>query len=129
MLAHTVGDLGAAVRQARTALGMTQEDLARRIGVSRRWVLRFERGNPRAEVQLVLDALAATGQEVILTPQADEQDDASEALDEVFGATDLRGDGTLSVGGSPERPLGGKPTTSHLAGSNLSNEETDVADG
>lgn len=61
MEVHTVSDLGAAVRGARIAHGMTQADLAERLSVSRRWVVRLEQGNPRLEVQLVLDALAAVG--------------------------------------------------------------------
>jgi len=38
---------------------MRQLELARRIGVSRLWVVEFERGKPRAEIGLVLRALTA----------------------------------------------------------------------
>ena len=40
---------------------MTQAELARSIGASRSWVFQMERGNPGAEVGLVLKALQALG--------------------------------------------------------------------
>lgn len=61
MHAKSVRDLGAQVRSARRAQGMTQADLASRLGVSRDWVVRLEQGHPRLEVQRVLDALAVLG--------------------------------------------------------------------
>lgn len=58
---HTMSDVGAVVRRARRELTMTQADLARAVGVSRDWVVRLEKGHPRLEAQLVLDALDALG--------------------------------------------------------------------
>jgi transcriptional regulator with XRE-family HTH domain len=58
---HTMSDVGAVVRRARRAQTMTQADLARAVGVSRDWVVRLEKGHPRLEAQLVLDALDALG--------------------------------------------------------------------
>lgn len=57
MRVQTVRDLGAAVRTARRARGLTQADLANRLRVSRDWVVRLEQGSPRLEAQKVLDAL------------------------------------------------------------------------
>lgn len=61
MRARTVRDLGALVREARRLHGTTQAELATAVGVSRDWVIRLERGHPRLEAQLVLDALTAAG--------------------------------------------------------------------
>jgi HTH-type transcriptional regulator/antitoxin HipB len=62
-----MSDVGAVVRQARRDRTMTQADLAREIGVSRDWVVRLEKGHPRLEAQLVLDALDALGVVVTLS--------------------------------------------------------------
>jgi len=54
-------DLGALIRDRRTALGLDQKTLANKIGVSRQWVVEIEKGKPRAEIALVLRALDALG--------------------------------------------------------------------
>lgn len=56
-----MGDLGALVRSARTARGMTQADLAEQLRMSRDWVIRLEKGHPRLEAQRVIDALRVVG--------------------------------------------------------------------
>jgi HTH-type transcriptional regulator/antitoxin HipB len=61
MRAKTVRDLGALVRSARRTRGLTQADLAQRLGVSRDWVVRLEHGHPRLQAQKVLDALTVVG--------------------------------------------------------------------
>lgn len=61
MKVRTMRDLGAAARSARTAQRLTQAALAERLGVSREWVVRFERGHTRLEAQKVLDALTVLG--------------------------------------------------------------------
>lgn len=45
MLIGTPRDWGNVVRDRRMALGLTQEDLAERVGKARQWVVRFESGN------------------------------------------------------------------------------------
>lgn len=59
MIVRTASELGLLVRERRKELGLDQQTLATRIGVSRLWVIQFERGKPRAEVGLVLRALLA----------------------------------------------------------------------
>jgi transcriptional regulator with XRE-family HTH domain len=61
MEVRTMRELGALVRSARTARGMTQADLAERLQMSRDWVVRLEKGHPRLEAQRVLDALRVVG--------------------------------------------------------------------
>ena len=55
----TVQQLGAIVATRRRELGITQADLARRCGVSRQWLVRFERGTNSVETGLALRTLRA----------------------------------------------------------------------
>ena len=50
-------DIGDLVRATRQARGLNQQDLAKRLGVSRWWVNEFEGGKPTARLDLVLRAL------------------------------------------------------------------------
>jgi DNA-binding XRE family transcriptional regulator len=61
MLIRTPADLGAVIRDRRRQLGVDQATLAKRVGVSRQWVVGIERGRARAEVGLVLRALDTLG--------------------------------------------------------------------
>ncbi|WP_405064190.1 helix-turn-helix domain-containing protein [Kribbella sp. NBC_01505] len=79
MKIHTVSNLGAAVREARRQHGMTQQDLARRAGVSREWLIRLEQGHPRLELQLVLNTLAAAGLALEISDDDPAVDDPTEA--------------------------------------------------
>ncbi|MDA9513274.1 transcriptional regulator [Bradyrhizobium sp. CCBAU 11430] len=58
MLIRTPADLGAVIRDRRKRL---QATLAKRIGVSRQWLIKVEHGHPRAELTLVLRALDVLG--------------------------------------------------------------------
>ena len=57
------GTLGAAVRQARKAHGLTQADLA---GTGPRFISELERGKASAELGKVLDVLAVLGLRLLL---------------------------------------------------------------
>jgi HTH-type transcriptional regulator/antitoxin HipB len=59
MLVRTPADLGAIIRERRRQLKLDQAAFAKRIGVSRQWVIEIERGHARAELALVLRALDA----------------------------------------------------------------------
>lgn len=50
MLTTSAADLGALVRQRRDDLGMSQTDLGHRVGTTRQWISRFEKG--KADVSL-----------------------------------------------------------------------------
>lgn len=58
---NSASDLGLVVRERRQRRRMTQEELARASGVSRRWLADLEAGKAGAEVGLVLRTLAALG--------------------------------------------------------------------
>ena len=57
----TVTGLAKVAAARREELGLTQVELAQQIGKSREWLLRFERGNPGANLQSVLDLFLALG--------------------------------------------------------------------
>src|SRR5437764_4243769 len=61
--------VGALVRQARLAAGLSQTDLGQRIGASRFWVAQFEKGKPSAELGLALKALHALDLTVLIEPK------------------------------------------------------------
>jgi y4mF family transcriptional regulator len=59
MLVRTPADLGAFIRERRKQLKLDQAAFAKRIGVSRQWVIEIEQGHMRAELGLVLRAINA----------------------------------------------------------------------
>lgn len=61
-------DIGAAIRDRRRQLGLDQQTLADRIGVSRQWIVGIEGGKPRAEIGLVLRTLRALDLHVEVLP-------------------------------------------------------------
>jgi HTH-type transcriptional regulator/antitoxin HipB len=61
MLVRAPADLGAVIRDRRKQLKLDQSTFAKRIGVSRQWVIAVERGHARAALGLVLRAIDALG--------------------------------------------------------------------
>ena len=59
MLVRTSSDLGAVIRDKRKQLKLDQAALAKKIGVSRQWVIDVEKGHARAQLGLVLRAIDA----------------------------------------------------------------------
>ncbi|HEY8502121.1 MAG TPA: helix-turn-helix domain-containing protein [Solirubrobacterales bacterium] len=60
----TPADLGAAIRQRRRQLSITQDDLAASISVSRRVIGQLENGKETVHVGIVLRAARAVGLDV-----------------------------------------------------------------
>lgn len=58
---------GMAVRRMREESGFTREELAKRSGVSARWLFNFENGKSNADFLLVLDCLDALGASLQIT--------------------------------------------------------------
>jgi HTH-type transcriptional regulator/antitoxin HipB len=56
---RSANDAAAVLRSRRLALGLTQRQVAERLGVSRQWVVGAEAGAPTAHFDLMLRALAA----------------------------------------------------------------------
>lgn len=61
MRVRTAGDVGALVRDARRRRGLTQDQLAGRAGVTRRWLSALESGKASVELGLVLATLDVLG--------------------------------------------------------------------
>lgn len=82
--------LGRAVRLKRKEKGLSQSALAAQLGVERKWVIRLESSNPKAELGLVLkilDALdlrATLGDEKPPAPSKADRVSEPSRLDEVF---------------------------------------------
>jgi HTH-type transcriptional regulator / antitoxin HipB len=81
--------LGTTIRLKRKEQSLSQAALAAQLGVERKWVLRLEAGNPKAELGLVLKTLSALGIQATLSDQSAAQPRTGNApppsrLDEVF---------------------------------------------
>ena len=61
MRIRTPLDLGLVIRDRRRKLGLSQTELARKVGVGRQWIVAIERGKSRAELGLVLRTFSALG--------------------------------------------------------------------
>jgi HTH-type transcriptional regulator / antitoxin HipB len=59
MMIRTPADLGTLIRNTRKKLRLHQSNLAKKIGVSRLWLVEIEKGKHRAEIGLVLRTLDA----------------------------------------------------------------------
>lgn len=77
-------DLGWAIRDARTAAGLTQLDLAERAGVSRAWLARVEGGHRKAEIELLMRTVDALGLSLFLGPTPAADADHDPELDEAL---------------------------------------------
>lgn len=58
-------DIANLIRARRESLGLSQQALAERLGVSRKWVNEIEQGNSTAKLGLVLRALNELGIELL----------------------------------------------------------------
>jgi y4mF family transcriptional regulator len=76
MRVRSIADLAAAVRGRRQDRRLSQSELARHVGVSRKWIGEFERGKPTAEFGLVIRVLEELG----LTLEVGDDADAAPAL-------------------------------------------------
>ncbi|MBU2667570.1 helix-turn-helix domain-containing protein [Actinoplanes bogorensis] len=76
-------DLGRYLRDRRLAVAMTQQQLAARAGVSRRWLSELESGKPTAEVGLVFKVVAALGLLVDIRPEPEPDVDLDDYLDSI----------------------------------------------
>lgn len=75
MLLNVSQDWANIVRDRRTDLGLTQADLARRIGRARQWVVRFESGHAGSAS---VDSLMAVLNALDLYAEVDIAEDAAE---------------------------------------------------
>lgn len=91
MFIRRPSDIGLLVKAARKARSMSQDDLARRLGVSRLWINEFEGGKPRLDLltalHLVLRALAEL--DITLTAQTDGPIDGGDLVETPTDTIDI----------------------------------------
>ncbi len=68
---RTPTDFGAAIRDRRRQLGLDQMTLAKRVGVSRQWIVEVEKGKPRAGIGLLLRTLENLGLQLVIAGDAE----------------------------------------------------------
>ena len=76
MLVRSIGEAAAQVRGCRLALRLSQDQLAQRAGVSRKWVYEFEAGKPHAELGHLLRVLDALDLQLDVSPRIGPADSA-----------------------------------------------------
>jgi y4mF family transcriptional regulator len=64
----TSNSIGTLVRRTRTALGLTQEDLAMASGTGIRFIIELEKGKPTCQLEKCLTVLSTLGVRIDLTP-------------------------------------------------------------
>ena len=77
MRIREVEDFGAVARQRRRDLGLSQDVLAKRAGVTRQWLVRFEQGNPEVSLSKVFAVMVELG----LTLRTDRGESRSRTTD------------------------------------------------
>lgn len=89
MQIRTAKELGALIKDRRHALKLSQSDLARRVGVSRLWIVELERGKTTAQISLVLRTLKALNvpMQASITPTTDAQRADAIDLDAIIQRT------------------------------------------
>jgi HTH-type transcriptional regulator/antitoxin HipB len=81
MRIRTTAQLGAAIRDSRSASGLTQAALAARAGISRRTVIAIEQGHAAGEVGRILDVLDALSLDISLVARPDHEREDEDLLD------------------------------------------------
>lgn len=80
MRIKTATDLGALVRERRRERGLSQEDLARTVGVSRQWIVGLEQGKFRA-FEIVIRTLGALALSIEVVSDDDSLDGGTTTVD------------------------------------------------
>nr|WP_301218197.1 helix-turn-helix transcriptional regulator [Agreia sp. PsM10] len=73
-----IEDFGAIARQRRQDLGLSQAEIATRAGVTRQWLVRFERGNSEVSLSKVFSVLTELA--LLVTAEPVESSDSSVAV-------------------------------------------------
>lgn len=58
--------IGGLIQDMRKDQGLTQAELAKKVRVSRKWIVELERGKPEAQLWKVLDVLEVLGHELAI---------------------------------------------------------------
>lgn len=63
---RSINSIRSRVLTRRHELGLTQTELAKRAGVSRKWISTFESGSSRAELELVIRLIDTLGLDLVI---------------------------------------------------------------
>lgn len=63
---RSINSIRTRVLTRRHELGLTQTELAKRAGVSRKWISTFENGSSRAELELVIRLIDTLGLDLVI---------------------------------------------------------------
>lgn len=66
---RNVTELGRVLTRVRTTVGLSQEDMARRIGVYRPYLSKLEQGASTEQLNRIFAVLREAGYELIVTPK------------------------------------------------------------
>jgi len=77
---RTALQAGAALRRRRKAAGLSQSELAERIGVRQATISKLESGGADVRISTLMEAAAALGLELVLAPRNEAGPDAYEEL-------------------------------------------------
>src|SRR5688572_14841874 len=69
MTIHSPHALGNTIRRRRLDLGLSQSEIADRVGVSRKWIIDVERGKPTVALSHLLRLLDALDLDLLLAPR------------------------------------------------------------
>jgi HTH-type transcriptional regulator/antitoxin HipB len=80
----SISNVAAVVRGRRAELRLSQDELASRSGVSRKWVVQLEAGKATAEMGLVLRVFDALGLAIEVTTEIKPAGTGGDALDAII---------------------------------------------
>lgn len=88
-------DIGILIKDQRKTQGLTQKQLAKKVGVAELWISNFENGKETAQVGLVMKTLAALGLTIEITHSLSPDDHAPQSDTTVVNLDELI-DNTIS---------------------------------
>lgn len=78
---RTIRDIGLLIRDARRKAGLTQADLAKKVGAGARWIHELEHGRPTVEAGRMLLVMNILGITLYVSPPAHEAHMSTEEHD------------------------------------------------
>lgn len=75
---RSINSIRSRVLARRHELGLTQTELALRVGVSRKWISTFEQGSAKAELELVLRLIDTLGLDLVIVDRTPPKSMSSE---------------------------------------------------
>lgn len=84
MKIRSAREIGHLIRDSRKRLGLTQAQLAARVGASRKWIIDLEAGRRTSDLRLVLRAANAVGLDVHATERTRDPAHEGFSIDDVL---------------------------------------------